>query len=567
MTWISNVQVPDEGDENAKVLFVGESPGVDEEKEGRPFIGASGNLLETCLGRNGIQRSTVRLANLCHYRPEGNKFELLLGTPQLATGIKELVDYIRLHKESINVICPLGNWPLWFLTGKRGKEQGTGITRWRGSILSCSVEGLEDVKVIPTFHPAAVLRERVMYPIFDMDIKRVFSDSQFKEKRLPERKFVIAPKGDELEYWTQELLKADKLAVDIENVKNSRHLLCVGFASSPQLGVCIEYNEHDPFCRDAISRLLLSNIPKLFHFGTHDTEVLRLNGYEVNNYFWDTIIAQHVMWPELPRALAYITSVYTREPYYKDEVSEDDPDTKAWSPKVNRAKLYAYNCKDTTCTFECHLEQEKEINEGPKGWRKFFDFEMEELEAAHTIMQAGIYVDQERRKKISKACDYKYAEMQGYLNRLVGAEINARSHVQVKSVLYEGLGLPKKFKRDKDGKNKLTSDENALVALIILCKEKIDTLSQAKPLAEWRRKFLILKFIIMIRGLLKLKSSYIDIGISDDGRLRGRFKVPGAETGRWAAEKYIDGTGCGPQTFPRGGIELTEAEEKIIDAA
>lgn len=567
MSGISSVYVPDEGPEDAKILFVGEAPGAEEEKEGRPFIGESGNILTTVLLRNGIQREQVRLANLCHYRPPANKFETIFDTDQLKQGIQELYDYIRKHRPT--VIVPLGNWPTFFLTGKckLKKKKSTleisGIMNQRGSILSTQerVHGANasPIKCIPTIHPAAVLRDRVLYPTFDLDIRRAGEDSLYPDLRLPSRTLICNPQHDELEKWTLELLKADYLSVDIENVKNSSHLLCVGFAPSPQLGVCIAWKDHDAYTRDCIDRLLSSPIPKVFHFGTHDTEILRLNGLSVKEYFWDTQTAQHVMWPELPRSLSYITSVNTREPYYKDMVREEDTDTKAWSAKVDRKVLYEYNCKDVCVTAENHEVQKKEIQEGPKAWKRFFAFEMNELDVAHGIMQTGMLVDQKRKQLITKYVDKDLIEQQGALNALVGTLFNVNSPPQCHTLLYEAFKLPKRYKRSRAGP-KLTADEDAIRSLAAICKEKVDTLVRTEVIKDWKRKLACLRLILLIRGGRKMKSSYLDIALSPDGRVRSRVKTAATETARWAMEKYVDGTGLNAQTFPRGGVPIPEEE-------
>jgi len=133
---ISPIRVPDEGPEDSPILFVGEAPGAEEEKEGRPFIGYSGNILTNVLLRNGLSREAVRLGNLCHFRPPNNRFEALLGTPQLNEGLQELYDYIRRARPTL--IVPLGNWPTFFLTGKcilktqKGITTVSGILKWSG---------------------------------------------------------------------------------------------------------------------------------------------------------------------------------------------------------------------------------------------------------------------------------------------------------------------------------------------------------------------------------------------------------------------------------------------------
>lgn len=579
-TSFGSIYVADEGPEGARVVFIGEAPGAEEEKEGRPFVGFSGNKLETVLNRNGLPRASVRLANLFHYRPRNNKFESVFGTSELTNSVLTLYDYLRQHRPT--VVCTLGNWPTYFLTGKCKLNKGrktqpiSGILNWRGSILTSNVQGLEGLKVIPTVHPAAVLRNATLFPTFDLDIKRVRADSEFSELRLPQRKFIIAPKGAEMEEWTNRLLAADRLTVDIENIKHTTTLLCVGFALSPLLAVCFEYDEHDPLLRDCLSRLLASTIPKCFHFGSHDTEVLRLNGYEVVNYAFDTFVSQHVMWPELPRSLAYLTSIITREPYYKDEIKEEDSDTKVWSAvwatkREKRQKLYSYNSKDVCIDFEIWLDHERELASGPEAWRRFFTYEMEMLEPAHAIMQAGMLVDQIRQQQIRSAVEKQLGEQQHALNALLGAKdacsrhpcicgrcVNVNSTKQIQIILYDALGLPKRTKRGSDGESKLTTEENALVSLIALCKDKIDSLVRLDAIAEWKRRLLVVKLIVMLRGWRKMKSSYLDVRISEDGRCRSRYKW-GTETGRWSSEKYCDGTGVNGQTFPRGGTEVEEA--------
>lgn len=344
--FVSNI-----GPQDAKLVCIGEAPGETEETgtsengyHPEPFLGWAGEKLIECLHKNGAPRNTVFLGNLCNYRPAyGNRFRLLLNTPQLQQSFKSLYDHLLKNKP--NVIIALGAWPLLFLTGKRGKNDGSGIGLWRGSILPCSLPGLENVKVIPTYHPSAVNRDRTLYPIFNDDIKKAITDSAFPEFNYRHRKFITSPSDDELEFYTQEFLRADKLAIDVENFKGAK-LSCVGFAPSPDLAMCIPTLNPSHHALDCIQRLVKSSIPKILQFGTHDAEVLHLNlNLDIVNYYWDTMSAQVVMWPGMPASLAYLTSVYTREPYYKEErKSEEGKEIKTWNAKFNKDKLWKYNC-------------------------------------------------------------------------------------------------------------------------------------------------------------------------------------------------------------------------------
>jgi uracil-DNA glycosylase family 4 len=554
--YYDNKFVPDEGPADARILFVGEAPGEQEYERGRPFVGPSGDILIDVLARNGLERNEVRLANLCHYRPFNNKFEKLLNTSVLATGVKDLYAHIETYRPT--VIVAMGSWPLSFLTGKKG------IKKWRGSILSYIND--ESIKVIPTFHPAAVLRDRGLYPTFDLDIKRIKSDSAFAEKRLPVRQFVTDPRGMELEEWVQKLCSAKHLACDIETVKRTKHILCI--VPSHFEG------------KRAIERVLASDASKIFQFGTFDTLQLKENGYVINDpraasydrpYYWDTLIAQHSLAPELPRSLEYLTSIYTREPYYKTEGRGTIPDdAKGWSMKVDKQSLYVYNCRDTCTTFEIFQAQFQEIMvEGDDDLKGSFDFSMELLDTAHHISEAGLPIDRERRELLQNVLLRKWMKKQFILDRMVGFETNVRSP-KLKNILFDKdkMGLPPR--RNREGK--LTTDEDAIVSLIAYCKDKLDSVVRQDAKIGWQIKLAICSTILEIRGIRQVLSNYVlermrdgTSRLSSDFRLRSTFKVGGTETWRWAAMKYVDGTGFNAQTLPRDPVEVDDSLLTNVD--
>lgn len=553
--------VPDEGPVDANILFVGEAPGETENAQLKPFVGDSGALFTNCLGRNGVRREEVRLANLFHHRPaQGNKFETILKEPLLQEHVKLLYKHILTHRP--NVIAALGAWPLWFLTGKKG------IKKWRGSILTFL--GDETIKVIPTVHPAAVLRDRGLYPIFDTDLKRIVEDSAFPERNLPVRRFICNPHGLELEEWTQRLCGAEYLGTDIETIKNSSKILCCGFAPSPDVAVCINAESHEG--QRAIQRILASPAKKIFQFGTFDTiQLIALNGYELHDasafvldrpYYWDTLVAQHVLAPELPRSLEYLTSVYTREPYYKTVGRGSIPDDeKGWSAKVERQTLWEYNCRDCCVTIEIAFKQMQELSEEPIPTQNIFAFDMQQTGTARDISNAGILVDDERRAMLERVLLRKWAKKQFALDRLTGFTTNVRSP-KLKTILYENMGLPTRRNR----KGGITTDEDAIVSLITFCKDKMDSVVKAQTIMDWKVKLVVCQTVLEIRGIRQVLSNYVlkasKKGVPrarSNGRVHSTFKV-GPETGRWAATKYVDGTGLNMMTLPRDPVEVEDAD-------
>jgi uracil-DNA glycosylase family 4 len=131
------------GDPNADLLFVGEAPGMHEDKQGEPFVGAAGQLLTRMLGEIGLTREQVYIANVLKCRPPGNR------DPQqdeIDTCTPWLVEQISLIQPA--VIVTLGNFATKYVL-----QTQQGITRMRGSVYPWHGR-----KVIPTFHPAAILR-------------------------------------------------------------------------------------------------------------------------------------------------------------------------------------------------------------------------------------------------------------------------------------------------------------------------------------------------------------------------------------------------------------------------
>ena len=511
----------------------------------------------------------MRLANLFHHRPYRNTFESLRNLDELKDSVRALYGHIETHKP--NVIVALGNWPLHYLTGRAtfAKKDGkiSGIMKWRGSILPYIMD--PTLKVIPTLHPAFIVRNRSAYPTFDFDIARIVKDAAFRERRYRQREYIVNPQGLDIETWTEKLCNADYLAVDIETIKNSKTILCVGFAPSPDVGVCFVSSNFQH--RLAIERILTAKNKKVFQFGTFDTiQLLKLNGYTLKDgvaeqlerpYFWDTNIAQHVLMPELPRSLEYLTSIYTREPYYKTEGRANIPDdNKGWGANTDKNALYIYNCKDCCCTAEIFEEQQKEIEAHPS--KEIFNFEMRALAAAIDISNAGLPLDLARRKMLGDFLFSKWQRKQYALDMLVGREVNVNSTPTVKKVLYdkEHLGLP--VRRDHDGKE--TTNEDAIVSLISYCKDRMDNVVKDETKQKWKESLAICKAILEIRGIRKMLSSYIRAKISDDGRIRSTYKVGGTETGRWSASKYVDGTGWNGQTLPRDPVEVPD---EVIEAA
>jgi len=130
------------GDPNADLMFIGEGPGYHEDKQGEPFVGAAGQLLNRMLAEVEIPRERVYINNVIMCRPPGNRDPLPDETEACTPWLTERIDLI-----DPSVIVTLGNWATRFVLGPQ-----VSISRVRGQRFPWKGR-----TVIPTFHPAAIL--------------------------------------------------------------------------------------------------------------------------------------------------------------------------------------------------------------------------------------------------------------------------------------------------------------------------------------------------------------------------------------------------------------------------
>jgi DNA polymerase len=135
------------GDADAEVMFVGEAPGAEEDRQGLPFVGRAGQLLNQLLEGIGLSREDVFIANVLKSRPPGNRDPQPM---EIEACRPYLFEQVRLIEP--RVVCTLGNFATKLLSGNP-----TGITRVRGAPQVHELGG-RTVFLLPLFHPAAALR-------------------------------------------------------------------------------------------------------------------------------------------------------------------------------------------------------------------------------------------------------------------------------------------------------------------------------------------------------------------------------------------------------------------------
>lgn len=500
---------------NPRICIVGEAPGYYEDQSGVPFSGPSGRLLDSMLEKSGIQRGDCYVTNVVKYRPPENK---LINLKFIGVNLKEQTDY--LHNEIISLrptlIIALGATALKALTGK------TNISNHRGSVMS-SVTG---PKLIATFHPAHVLHSAGSEAsgywqkyVIEFDLKKAARESSFREIRYPSRNLGIARNSLDLHNFLQRARSSSKLSIDIEAFKCFP--VCVGLAYSPWDAISVPL--FDSFNRIKLSDMKLSELaicwrmlgrtlmdPQWKKVGQnfkYDQEKLDMVGLPIDKLHSDTMLKMHTCYPELPQSLAFQTTLFTDEPYYKDEGKEFNP------KRDDIEQLLKYNGKDCCCTYECDEKLESELDD--LGLREFYYSYVVKLHGLYRNIEAqGFRVDFSQREILRAKYESLIADSQLELGDIVGRVVNVNSPKQVSNLLFGDLKLPLRNK----------TDEDTIVALLA---------NHVKDLKTMRA----LNLVLDLRRLRKTISTYINAKPDYDGRMRTQYRITGTETGRSSTSK------------------------------
>jgi uracil-DNA glycosylase family 4 len=188
------------GDADADLMFVGEAPGAEEDRQGLPFVGRAGQLLNQMLEEIDLSREDVFIANVLKSRPPGNRDPQPL---EIEACRPYLFEQIRLIEPT--VICTLGNFATKLLSGNPA-----GITKVRGAPQVHELGG-RTVFLLPLFHPAAALRTPAVKETLRQDFAKLPSlismgppvsvEEPEEDIEANEDQASAAPSADQLDFF------------------------------------------------------------------------------------------------------------------------------------------------------------------------------------------------------------------------------------------------------------------------------------------------------------------------------------------------------------------------------
>lgn len=567
--------VPPEGPLDAKIILVGEAPGDEENKTGRPFIGSAGKELDRLLARAGITRGECYVLNVVREQPKDNNIALFLSARRPAKdrldnytqdeqGMWVTREYL-LYKEMLlrdlerasgKVVVVMGGTALYALTGLKG------IEKHRGSMYTHS--RLPGKIIIPTIHPSASLRMFIYKYYILFDLQRAMQTQANSDISLLKRALLTSPTFEQTMAYLNECFTYKRIGFDIETIRTAIcgkfqdwEMSCFSVSKNKLSSMCIPLmrENRDSYFTPQQELAVMSKLKQLLE----DPEIaiiiqnamfdvsfeLRKCGIITRNIH-DTMIAQGILLPDFPKGLGFLCSIYTNEPFYKDDGKQH---TKYGS---TLKKFWEYNAKDSIVLHEIldkllvQLEQQGNL-ETYEATRRL-------LHPLLFMQARGIRMDTEGMANQAVLLKAEAEGLQSELDILCRHPLNPNSPKQVKEYFYT-----EKKQTPYRTKGRVTCDEKALTRLA-------------------NKGFKEATLILAIRRTLKLKNTYMSMTLDEDDRLRCSANPVGTVTGRLATGKTIFGTGGNMQNLPKKfkkflladdgyvlyDIDLSQAENRIV---
>ena len=559
------MKVNGEGKLESKIWIVGEAPGANEALTGKPFCGGAGLVLDSMLAEVGIKREDCYIDNVIQDQPPKNNFAVFyIGSTASLELMQAQIRIRKLIKEhKPNVVIALGNEALCALTGERG------IVKWRGSILEC-----HGVKVIPTLHPAMVMRQYEYRPQAVFDLAKAKRESGKPEfPAVYKDNFIVNPSFTQVMQTIEFLNKQTYVSFDIETdmVRLVTHkfaethpITCIGFGWSKQDAICIPlyyggveiWTGDEEFQIIRAMRKLFANPEVKFIAQNAQFDMTNLKffyEFEVANLYVDTMIAQHCVYPELPKSLAFLTSIYTQRPYHKD-----------LGKLPGSQNTWIYNCLDCVTTEESAKAIVREAIEF-QTWSFYLNHSHKLIKPLMAMQLRGVLIDIVKRAQLEKDLTKDLITLEDVLNKTVGYPLNVSSPKQMQAFLYEDLKLPHIYK--------MGTRKGKRVKVLSANEEVLTELHARFPNPVFQN-------IIDIRSVRKVLSTYIKAKLGSDNRIRCAYKIDGTDTGRLASTKSIFESGTNLQNIPRGPLvrqlfipdvgmkfveaDLSQAEARVV---
>lgn len=538
-------EISSHGYGDATVMFLGGFPTNEDIMNERALSGSQESTLNSMLKHEkldmGMCYRSLFVRQALGYAGTNPK-KIYQSLASIDTTLYQEMLFNEIKEVNPNVIVPLDDIALSSVYThinliKKPKGRRYFINCYRGSILPLrsdwQVKLPAVIRVIPTLSPQLLNQDYSARAYVRTDFKRI---AQCRLMRAPivEPGIVwIARNALEVHrFFTRGLTVNDGFCTfDVETYGGLLTMISFCFDGNEAVSIPLSpyyFPEISPgemaLMWQLVAKILAHKISKCNQNIKYDWTILLRHGFYVKNVVHDTMLKGALLYPELPKALDFLNSIYTEIPYYKDEGKDFDP------RKDNKDKLSIYNAKDALSAHLVNKRQETELIEN--GQQDLYHNEIAPLIHIYRNMdECGILIDQDQREKLRYKYQSRYDREVTLLRSLIGnPEFNVGSWQQVGNLLYEELRFPKRTKTNEKGEKVYKTDKDTLDDLLI---------NHADNNRKGQVGTLCISKIIIIRKLAKVLEM-IETPLYPDGTFRGTSNLGGTVTGRSSSSKGLD---------------------------
>lgn len=540
------------GYSSAKIMLIADGCTVEDVSKGKAITGYNEQIIRELCNKNHLNfnefwKTALIKEKVNLIKPEANEEMVSEGYKMILTN--------EINEIQPNVIVPLSELSFRFVTGLKS------IYKFRGSVLPTGNSNFKkQTRVIPVLGPNPYINsDYSTFYISQLDFGKV-AKNQHLMGQIPEIGHTwIAKDSMQLRnFLNRQYYTAAYLVFDIETYCGIPTCISLCFDGNESVTVPFLDSRISLDARvlmlDQVAKVLASPIPKVNQNIKFDWKKCERFLLKVNNIVGDTTLAASCLFPEYPKNLGFLTSLYTDMPYFKDEGKQYDPTVH------NRDRLYLYCAKDSLATHKIYSQQLEEMV--IQGVKPVYDNIMKVFPLYKTMEDNGIRIDETRRLELRAKYVSLYNIQLFKFKTLANREdINPASPTQLRNFIYDELGYKpvRGVKRTKKGKP--GTDEESLELLMWMGKSNT-TLDGNE----------ILRTAIALRKIHKVLE-YIDTDLHLDNILRCEYNLGGTVNGRTSAGKTTDvllqfkkkaviyeDIGRSFQTIAKHGFELDGAE-------
>lgn len=408
------VPVPPDRVTDPTLIVVADHPSANDAAVGRPMVGATGMLWNRILRSMREDRTALYVTHavMClpvkGATPEQWHAAIAACRPRLEAELAAL--------DADTLILTYGDRALEAFQGTNKIFEFLGVPMV-GKIIPRTI--------LPSLHPKYALPHKApaYESVINIHTKRAFRyvDGKLSEWEWPE--IYTDQDGDEkILAALERLMLAPTLGVDVETPKIvdptdwprlAKMLLNIGVASADlKLAVCVTWPTAGPPVREAMLRLLASNIPKTMHNGSFDSKVFRYNEIELGNWDYDSMIAWQICAPKLKAGLDFVSCVLTNAPRWKDEfraharskVAASDDEVLDYFLKADPVARAIYCAKDSYLQDFLRKVQRFYFDDDR---RRIFEQRMRLTKIGLKMYHAGVLIDEPTRQKYRRPYEIK----------------------------------------------------------------------------------------------------------------------------------------------------------------